>query len=381
MGLFSNFFKKKKTNAAALSYLRTLDGYSPVFTNAPESIYEMELTRACVHKFAETCSKLKPVVSGAAGTRIEKILQRKPNPCMTASQFLYKAATILEMNNTVFIIPLYADEGETIINGYYPLMPAQCEPVEYGGETYLRFLLRNGEYYAIELSRVGIVNKFTYSNDFFGESNDAFRTTMELIHSQNEGIVNAIQNSASIRFMAKIMSELTDADLKENRDRFAKINLSSENKSQLMIFDGSYDEVKPVTSTPFIVNAAQMKLINDNVFSYFGTNQAILENSYTEDQWNAYYEGKIEAFALQLSQAMTNMTFSNRQMSSDNEITFSANRLQYASNTTKLNIATQLLDRGIMSINDVRDIFQLSPVENGDTLYIRGEYKENGETA
>ena len=51
-----------------------------------------------------------------------------------------------------------------------------------------------------------------------------------------------------------------------------------------------------------------------------------------------------------------------------------AHRLQYLSNSEKLNVSSQMLDRGIMSINDVREIWNLPPVEGGDTRIIRGEY-------
>ena len=122
-----------------------------------------------------------------------------------------------------------------------------------------------------------------------------------------------------------------------------------------------------------------MEQINENVFNYFGTNANILQNKYSEDEWNAYYEGKIEPFALQLSLVMSNMTFTARELSFGNAITFTANRLQYASNQTKLNISTQLFDRGLMSRNDVMDIWNMAHVEDGDKYYIRKEYAEISE--
>jgi hypothetical protein len=51
-----------------------------------------------------------------------------------------------------------------------------------------------------------------------------------------------------------------------------------------------------------------------------------------------------------------------------------SNRLQYLSNADKLSVSSQMLDRGIMSINDVREIWNLPPVDGGDVRIIRGEY-------
>ena len=94
---------------------------------------------------------------------------------------------------------------------------------------------------------------------------------------------------------------------------------------------------------------------------------------------SAYYEGKIEPFAIQLSLVMSNMTYTARELSFGNAITFTANRLQYASNQTKLNISTQLFDRGLLNRNGVMDIWNMAHVEGGEKYYIRKEYAEVSE--
>ena len=124
------------------------------------------------------------------------------------------------------------------------------------------------------------------------------------------------------------------------------------------------------------VSPAQMQLINESVYRYFGTNAKILTNSYTDEEWGAYYEGKIEPFAVQLSLVMSNMTFSPREISHGNSILFSANRLQYAKTETKIAVSTQLFDRGLINRNSVMDIFNMPHVEGGDKYYIRKEYAE-----
>ena len=93
-----------------------LNGYTPVFTNAPESIYEMEITRAAIHSFATFCSKLKPEVTGSARAALGKTLQYRANPFMSTSQFLYRVATILSVNNTAFIVPMENEYGQTMVS-------------------------------------------------------------------------------------------------------------------------------------------------------------------------------------------------------------------------------------------------------------------------
>ena len=142
------------------------------------------------------------------------------------------------------------------------------------------------------------------------------------------------------------------------------------------MYDAKYEDVKVIDSKPFIVNPMQMSQIKENVFTYFGTNEKILQNNFTSDEWNAYYEGKIEPFAIEASLVHTNMVFSEREVAHGNQIMFTANRLQYLTNSEKLNTVTQLFDRGFMTHNQGLEIFNMSPVENGDKRYIRKEYIE-----
>lgn len=377
MGVFETIFKRPKADIQAEGYFKMLNGYTPVFTNAPESIYEMELTRAAIHSFATFCSKLKPEVRGSAKKDLERVLQFRPNPFMDTSKFLYRAATILSVNNTVFIVPIENDYGA--LCGYYPVLPSRCEVIDVHGKPYLRYTFSTGQKAVIEFERVGILTNFQYKDDFFGENNAAFRPTMELINTQNQGIINGVKNSASIRFLAKIANMIKPEDITKERERFTADNLSPENQSGMVIYDAKFADVKPIESKPFTVNAAQMQQINENVFDYFGTNIHILQNDYTEDQWNAYYEGKVEPFAIQLSLVMSNMTYSARELAFDNAIYFTANRLQYASNKTKLEISTQLFDRGLLNRNGVMDIWNMAHVDGGDKYYIRKEYAEVSE--
>lgn len=377
MGLFEKIFRRPRGTIQTDGFFELLNGYTPVFTNAPESLYEMELIRAAIHSFASFCSKLKPEISGNAYKKLEKTLQFRPNPFMDTSKFVYRIATILSVNNTAFIVPL-EDEGGGIV-GYYPILPQRCEVVEVKGEPFLRYTFSNGQRAAIEFDRVGILTQFQYDDDFFGTDNRALKPTMQLIHTQNQGIINGVKNSASIRFLAKIANMISAEDIAKERKRFTEDNLSADNQSGMIIYDSKFSDLKQVDSKPFVVNPLQMQQINDNVFHYFGTNAAIIQNKYREDEWNAYYEGKVEPFALQLSLVMSNMTFTPREIAHNNAIHWTANRLQYASNQTKLSISTQLFDRGLLTRNGVMDIWNMAHVEDGDKYYIRKEYTEVSE--
>lgn len=374
MGLADYLFKGRRRQIEIDSYFKMLNGYSPVFTTYEGGLYEMDLTRAAIQRFASMCSKLKPEISGSAKKYLEKTLQFRPNFFMDTTKFIARLATILEVDNTAFIIPVEDEYGRLV--GYYPLLPQRCEIVEAAGIVYLRYQFANGERAAIEFDRVGIINQYQYKDDFFGENNNTMRPTMQLLHTQNEGIINAVKNSANIRFLAKVNNMLKPEDIKKERDRFTEDNLSEDNQSGMIIYDNKFSELKQVDSKPYTVNALQMQQINENVFIHFATNMDILTNKYDENTWNAYYEGKVEPFAIQLSIVMSNMTYTPRELAAGNMITWTANRLQYASNSTKLAVSTQLFDRALLNRNGVMDIWNMAHVEGGEKYYIRKEYTE-----
>ena len=375
LGLIDKLFPKKAQEKEVEGYFKTLTTYNPAFTSYAGGIYEMELTRAAIHSFASLASKLKPEIQGSAYKNLEKTLQFKPNPWMDTTKFIYRLATILSVDTTAFIIPLYARDYETIV-GYYPLLPQRTEIVEVSGEPWLRYEFSNGQRAAIEFDRVGILTQYQYKDDFFGSSNKAMNPTLSLLDMQKQGMEEGIKQSAMIRFMAKLGQALRPEDIKKERERFSADNLSADNNTGVMMFDAKYSDVKQIDSKPFIVDAEQMKLIQTNVYNYFGVNEDILQNKYDEETFNAFYEGKIEPFALQLGLVMSNMTFTTKELAFGNQIMFSSNRLQYASNKTKLEVSTQLFDRGILDTNQIMDIWNLPHVKDGDKRYIRREYTE-----
>lgn len=373
MGAFDKLFGKIKVKKELGSFFQMLDGYTPVFTTYDGGVYEMELTRACIHTFAAHCSKLQPAINGADPFKLKHILEWQPNPFMLSSQFLYKAATIYEAQNTCFILPVL-DQWDRVI-GFYPAAPDQTELREKDGEPFVVYTFGNGEKAAIELNRVGVISKFLYRNDIVGESNDALNPTMQLLSTQNQGIEEGIKNSASFRFMATVNNFAKSQDLANERKRWVGENLGAD-AGGLALFPNTYTNVQQIQSAAKVVDPEQMKLIEGRVYTYFGTNEKILLNQASGDDWSAYYEGKLEPFALQLSQAMTCMTYSISLRARKNAIVWTANRLQYMTNQDKLQVSSQLFDRGILSTNNVMDIWQLPHVDDGDKRYIRKEYTE-----
>ena len=236
MGLFENLFKKQKIEHGVNGYFKSLTAYSPCFTTFEGGVYEMELTRAAIGTIAAHCSKFKPEIKGPGNQALERKLQFRPNPYMDTSKFLYRLATIYKAQNNAFILPMYAADMEEI-TGYFPALPQRCELLEVRGEPWIRYTFAGGQRGAIELSKAGVLTQFQYKDDFFGEDNAALMPTLQLIHTQNQGIVEGVKNSASIRFLAKLSGAFKDSTIDEERRRFVENNLSTENNGGVLMFD------------------------------------------------------------------------------------------------------------------------------------------------
>ena len=373
MGVFEKIFKRPRLQRQVNGYFQMLDGYTPIWSDYDGGVYEMELTRACIHTFANHCSKLLPVVSGPDSKGVQAMLDSKPNPFMTTPQFLYKVATIYDAKNTCFIVPILDDFDR--LTGFYPVNPAQTEVVEVNGEPWLRYTFRNGKKASMELARCGVINKYLYNSDIKGEDNRALNPTLQLLAIQNQGIEEGIKNSASFRFMANVSNFSKGNDLAKERKNWVKENLGADSGG-LALFPNTYTNVQQIQSTAKIVDADQMKLTETRVLNYFGCSEKVLQNQATGDDWSAYYEGKIEPFAVQLALAMTCMSYTQNERTRGNSVAWSSNRMQYMTNGDKLQVSTQLFDRGILSTNGVMDIWNLPHVEDGDKRYIRKEYTE-----
>ena len=383
MGLFERIFRPKEATKSeqavdkGINFLE-LNNYRPVFSDWKGEIYENELVRAAIDARARHMSKLKVEMRGTAQPSLQKKMLTGPNQWQTWSQFLYRISTILDIHNTAFIVPVF--DASMVITGYYPVLPKRCEIVEYAGEPWLRYKFSHGQTAAIELRKCSVMTKFQYKDDFFGSNNDSLDETMKLIDIQNQGIEEGVKNAATYRFMAQVNNFTKADDLKNERVRFSKENLTKDAEAGgLLLFPNTYQNIQQIKTDTFEVDPEQTKLINDNDYKYFGVNERIMKNEATSDELDAFFNGAIEPFAIQFSESMTKAIFSERERSTGSYLIANANRLQYMTTKEKVQMAQQMLDRGVMSINEARELFNYLPVDGGDVRTIRGEYKNAGD--
>lgn len=371
MGLLQRLFGKQPEPIRVDGIYRLLDGYVPRFRTWGGQIYESELVRAAIDAKARHFSKLAVTIQGSAKPHLQSLLKRAPNEFQTWGQFLYRLSTILDVKNTAFVVPVLGEYGET--TGIFPICPDEWELVTVKDEPWIRFKFAHAETLAIELKQVGIMTRFQYKNDLFGESNRALDDTMDLISIQRQGIKESAKNAATYRLMARVSNFTKADDLAKERQRFDKENFQN-GGGGILLMPNTYTDIKQLQQQSYAVDADQLKTIKESVFDYFGINEEVIQSAAYGDKFAAYYESKIEPDAIQLSDVLTRMLFTAREQAQGSGIFFTANRLQYMTNADKLNVSANMLDRGIMSINEIREIWQLPPVDGGDIRIIRGEY-------
>lgn len=354
--------------------LKMMNGYVPVFSTISGEAYESDVVRAAVDAIARNAAKLKAkhIRRAADGTvqessqvsDVEKLLGVRPNPYMDAYSFFYKIVTTLYMQNNAYVF-VDVDRIARKVRGFYPLNAASVEFLEHEGDIYAKFNFMGGQNVVLPYEDLIHLRRHFYKNDLYGESNDcALNPTLQLIQTTDEGIANAVQVSASLRGLLKFSSSLKPSDLKAQRDSFVADYMGPDNNGGIAATDSKAEFIE-LKSDPKMVDEKQMGAIKAKVYDYYGVNEKIIRSNYSEEEWDAFYESVIEPIALQMSLEFTSKLFTANEKGRGNEILFEANRLQYASMKTKLNLR-EMVDRGALTPNEWRTALNLGPIKGGD---------------
>ena len=378
MGMLEKIFGRREQPATLKNaqIFRMLEGYSTAWTTWRGSVYESELIRASLDAWGRHAGKLRPILKGSALPELQNRLKVKPNAFNEWSQFFYQTATILGARNNSFLVKTRNDDG--MPTGIINIVPIRWDLVEYLGEPWIRFYLSNNKRRAERLSEVGILTRFQYKSELFGETNEALQPVLDLISIQRQGITEGIKNGNSYRFYAKSDNWASDEDLGTEMERFNKFTFGNKKAAGgVLLFPNTYEDIHEMKAAGFAVDKEQQEHIKQNVFDYFGVNENILQNKAIGDEWLAFYEGFVEWFAIQLGEVISGMLFTDRErIGYGNQVYFTSNRLQYMNNKDKLEAIKTNADRGLMTRNELREIENLPPLPEpyGSQIPARGEY-------
>lgn len=370
--LFSRIFGNDKSNELPnATEVKILDDSKAIFTPYKGDFHNDIDIRACIDAIARNGAKMHPRHIRNFGGKFEdvkkglyKILAKQPNEIQDAYKFYYQVITNLEMYNDSFV---YIQRDENLqVTGLYPLEFDEGKLYEFQGKLWIKFKFGRSKERFVPYDSCIHLTRFVGKDGLFGGSTIPIVKTLSIKHIIDEGIINAIKTTQHIKGIVKTTKAmLKPEDVKKMRDQFVEDFVKNSNKSGIGGLDATTDFI-PVKLEPTTASENQIKIFDDKILSYFGISENILQSKYTEDEWNAFYESVLEPIGLQMSLEFTNKIFTPTEKNFGNEIIFESNRLQYASNKTKIEVLRYA--NNIMTINELREIFNLSPREDGDTI-------------
>lgn len=361
MGIFQKLFGRTKLYQNYQRF-KELGGFVAIFRPFGSEIYRSELVRACIRPLAEQTSKANP---HSSDKRIEKLLTYSPNPFMNGKDFLAKCRNILEVKNTLFVFIARDDRGRA--TGFYPVPYTEYEAIEYQNGLFIRFLFNSSDNreLIVPWADLAVARKDYLFHDIGGEDNAAILPTLDLISTTSQGVANAVKATANLRGILKVTKTMLDPDdVKSTRDQFVEDYLSLENSGGIAALDPTMD-FTPITMSPQVTTYEQMREFRENVYRYFGVCEDIIQSKADETTMESFYQSRIEPFLVALSLELTRKVFSERELGYGAFIEFNSDRLQFASSKTKLSLVS-MVDRGAMTPNEWRAVFNLPPVEGGD---------------
>lgn len=369
MSLFDRILKKK--GSSQVQAVRLVNEPTAAFTSFTGDAYSNDIYRGAVDAIARNIGKLKgshvirygdhEKIDGDC--RLNRILQVRPNPYMSAYDLLYKLATHYYLYNNAFALLIRSGRN---LAGVYPITATNTEMLaDKEGNLYCRFTFRSGQHFTFPYSDLIHLRRHFNNNDLLGNDNSALYPALELAQTQNEGIISGIKAGANIRGILKFTQLMGATQLQKAKADFVKDYLSVNNDGGVVATDQQM-EYTPIESKPVILSAEQTQEVKAKIYDYLGITENIVNSSYTEDQFSAFYESTIEPFAVALSMEFTAKIFNDREQAFGNSILFESGRLQFSSNSTKVNLIKELLPMGILTVNQALEILNLPAIEDGD---------------
>lgn len=373
MGLFDWF--RNRTVTVSQYKLITDEGSGFYAWNG--NLYKSDIVRSAIRPKSRAIGKAiaKHIRNGPDGMQVNpevymRFLLEEPNPYMTGQVLQEKLITQLELNNNAFA---YVNRDE---NGF----PVEIYPIgalnviakqNKQGELFLEFTMKNGKPVTFRYTDIIHLRKDFNNHEIFGDSPaEALTPLMEIVNTTDQGIVKAIKNSNIIKWLLKFNQSLRPEDLKKQTKQFIDDYMNIESDTVGAAATDAKAEAIQVDPKDYVPNAVQMDKTTQRILSFFNTNLKVIQGSYDEDEWIAYYESSVEPDIIQLSGEYTRKLFTRRERGFGNKIIFESSNLNFASMSTKLNLV-QYVDRGIMSPNEVRAILNLAPREGGDQYVLR----------
>lgn len=374
------FDVKTTKNIQQYKNAELINSYQSFITNYSAEIYNDLTVRSCVDTIARHVSKLKPVHilkddngRNVVDSNINSLLSIRPNPYMSTSDFLYKVASQLLYYGNAFVYVKRDDKQN--IKEFYPIDFNSCELKEYQDNLYIKFNFYNAKTVVISYSDIIHIRRNYSNHDILGQ--DAYKPLLETLTNLSkarQSISNKVENGGKISGILQLAGSIGQEDWKTQARNFTKWFKNSTSDTGGVAAIDSTANFTPVSTKVESAEETQLKYLQAEVYSYFGISESIVNGSYSETEFQSFYESIIEGIKIQLSQEFTAKVFTENEKKYGNIIDFNSNRLTYASTNNKINMVRELGALGLLTTNEARELFDLPPVEEGDKRLVSLNY-------
>lgn len=365
-GLFEAVFGKRPTSGSNLPAFRLLSSYDSSFTPFNGRAWDIGTVRAAVDAWARNAAKIQPRHIRRAGGRretvhdsLERILQVRPNPYMTAYAFYYRVAAQFVVYNNAFILPVF-DGGK--LTALYPINASRVDLVEDMGGMYARLTFATGNVYTVPYEHLVHLRRHYLDNDIFGDDNRPLLPALETADAFNQSMSKFAKLVSVIRGVLEAMTVTKQEDLKARRDEFVRDNFSMEANGSGVIITDSKHKYTPIQQKETPIPTGQLEFVRREIYDYFGMNEAIVQNKATPEEMDAFYRGQLVPFYMQLAQGLTNAIFTEREQSFGNEVLCEMDRIQFETLDKRVEAAQFLTNIGALELDQVLEVFGFPPI-------------------
>lgn len=365
-GLFQSIFGRPPDTGGSLPAFRLLSSYDSSFTPFSGRAWDIATVRAAVDAWARNAAKIQPRhIRRSASSRedvhsgIDRLLQSRPNPYMTAYAFYYRVASQFVVYNNAFILPVF-DSGR--LTALYPINASRVDLVEGVGGMYARLTFATGSVYTVPYEHLVHLRRHYLDNDIFGDNNMPLLPTLETADSFNQNMSRFAKLVGIIRGLLKVPVAAKNSDLRQQRDEFVRDNLHVDSNGAGVIVVGSRSEYVPLIDKQVPLPSGQLEFVRREIYDYFGVNEAIVQNKADSETMDAFYRGELSPFYMQLSQGLTNAIFTEREQAHGNEILCELDRIQFETLDKRVTAAQYLTNIGALTLDQVLDIFGYPPI-------------------
>jgi HK97 family phage portal protein len=318
-----------------------------------------------MHVILDKDGRIKEIKRNSAYT---KLINQKPNPLMSGFDFKYRIISALECK-TASAVYIKWKEGSK------PIVPEMMIPIDFdryeilpitGGGYTIQFNDFEGIQRQINIEDVVFLRKFYTNNEVSGDGNAPIYNTLDMIKASDTGFIEALTVSNKVRGLYQHKKAMLDPeDVKNSQDEFAK-RFEAAAKSGGIVGIDSMENYAPLNVTPYSANAAQMKAVRDNLYTYWRVNENIVKSQYSEQEGHAFAESVIEPHWQRMGEAFTNICFTPGERDAGNRIIFTGGVLIGTTYATRVAIIRDTKEIGLLTINEQRELLGYDPVEGGD---------------